>query len=50
MFDENLEDFQLIGIEPDLVASKAFIHRNDIVIAVRPEEHFVPAVRTVYLR
>ena len=50
MFDEDLKHFQLIGIKPDLVAREAFIHGDDIVIAVGSEEHSVPAIRTVDLR
>ena len=49
VLDENLKDFQLIGIEPDFVAGEAFIYWNDIVIAVRSEEHFVSAVRAIDL-
>jgi hypothetical protein len=27
LFDEDLKDFQLVGIEPDLSAGQAFFHR-----------------------
>jgi hypothetical protein len=44
--DEDLENFQLIWIEPDFVAGHAFVHGDDIMQTVRPGDHTGAAART----
>jgi hypothetical protein len=44
-FDENLKDFQFIGIEPDFVTGHAFVHRDDVIQAVGPGHHTGAAAR-----
>jgi len=39
MFDQDLQDFQLVGVEPDFVTSKTFIYRNHILVIVGSGQH-----------
>jgi hypothetical protein len=41
-----LENFQLIGIEPDIAAGQAPVDRNKVLIAVGPGHHLRAAVGT----
>ena len=44
-FDKDLKDFEFIAVKPYLLAGKAFVHRNNIVVVVGSGQHLVPTVR-----
>ena len=46
MFDEDLEDFKFVCIEPDLVAVQAFVYWDHILVIVRTGPHLSLAVGT----
>ena len=45
LFNENLEDLELVGVKPDLAAGQALIHWDKILVVVRPRQHPVATAR-----